>query len=102
MNWSIVFIIYKDNGVFVFDEPHYRAAVNDLAASMKDVVSDLNTLIDRQSIILGNTSNSGPIGITGDTGPSSNTGNTGPTDNICPQCNCKHILSTRRQCSYQV
>ena len=51
MNWRVVLIIYEDNGVFLFDESQFTAAVEDLDASMKKTVEnkDMKAVIGKQS-----------------------------------------------------
>lgn len=38
LNWKIVLVIYENNGVFLFDESQYAAAVDDILKSMKEMV----------------------------------------------------------------
>ena len=52
MNWRVVVVIYgDDDGVFLFDESQFTAAVEDLDASMKKTVEkkDMKAVIGKQS-----------------------------------------------------
>ena len=54
MNWRVVLIIYEDNGVFLFDESQFTAAVDDIAASMKNTAEnmDMKAVIGKQSNLM--------------------------------------------------
>jgi hypothetical protein len=54
MNWKIVFIIYKDNGIFIFDESQFTAAIDDLTINIKKTIEniDIKTMIGKQSHLM--------------------------------------------------
>lgn len=51
LNWKVVFIIYENNRVFLFDESQYAAAVDDVLKSMKETVEimEIKEVIEKQS-----------------------------------------------------
>ena len=51
LNWIVVFIISENNGVFLFEESQYAAAVDDVSESMKETVEtmEIKEVIVKQS-----------------------------------------------------